>query len=570
MALPRLGQYQLALQHPATAFADPELRSATVETTPMGLPRVISGGFALTYHLTNGRHQWAVRCFHREASELGRRYQAISRMIAGAGAGPFVPVEYLDQGVTVEGAWYPITKMPWLRASPLNRYVETHLDTGAIEKLARGFRTLVERLNALGVAHGDLQHGNILVDAFGNLKLVDYDGMYVPALAGMAANESGHLNYQHPLRAGQFDPLLDRFSAAVILTALRALAANPALWHRYSNGENLLFRRADFDGPDRSPLFAELHSLPPVAPLAERLAALCRMDYASLPPLTQFADGPLSQRPAATNPFPVPAARSQFEVIDAADRERLLHHEGDVVTVVGRIAAARQRWSRQRRPYVVVNVGPDKSNGLTLQLWSQALNFFMPAGQVIAAYNGHWVRATGLVAITHRRDTARTPRPQIVINLPSDVQLVSEDEAAALLATDGAIPWYRVNQRRRPAADRPVTAQAAATLNRLYNRPPPADRVPVSPKKAPASSKKPAARTAAAKPARRARTRKQPRGAAEWWRAFLGGSSGRNGAASAQTLTALGRSGMSQVVKLTLAFSALATLATLLMLRLLT
>jgi hypothetical protein len=48
MAMPRLGQYQLALQHPATAFADAELKKAAVEMTPMGLPRVISGGFALT------------------------------------------------------------------------------------------------------------------------------------------------------------------------------------------------------------------------------------------------------------------------------------------------------------------------------------------------------------------------------------------------------------------------------------------------------------------------------------------------------------------------------------------
>ena len=78
MALPRLGQYQTALQHPETAFRDPELKAATIETTPLGLPRVISGGFALTYHLKYGRKEWAVRCFHREASELHRRYAAIT------------------------------------------------------------------------------------------------------------------------------------------------------------------------------------------------------------------------------------------------------------------------------------------------------------------------------------------------------------------------------------------------------------------------------------------------------------------------------------------------------------
>src|SRR5215216_2487014 len=279
MTLPRLGQYQLALQHPATAFDDAELKAASVETTPMGLPRVISGGFALTYHLKHGRKEWAVRCFHREASELGRRYRAIAEMIATAPTGPFVPAQYLARGVQVEGGWYPITKMPWLAAAPLSRFVEANLDRRTLARLAQQFRALVDRLALLGVAHGDLQHGNILVDPQGALKLVDYDGMFVPALAGLASNESGHVNYQHPGRNGQFDASLDRFSAAVIYTALSALAEEPALWPRYANGENLLFRRADFDDPAASPVFADLLALAPVRPLAERLQALCRAEY---------------------------------------------------------------------------------------------------------------------------------------------------------------------------------------------------------------------------------------------------------------------------------------------------
>ena len=563
MALPRLGQYQLALQHPGTAFADPELKAATVETTPMGLPRVISGGFALTYHLKNGRKEWAVRCFHREASELGRRYAAISGMIAAAPPGPFVQAEYFDKGVQVEGAWYPITKMPWLAAVPLNRYIETNLDKKTLGKLAQQFRALVDRLGTAGVAHGDLQHGNILVDAFGNLKLVDYDGMYVPALAGMGANETGHVNYQHPQRANQLDATLDRFSAAVIYTALSALAADPALWSRHNNGENLLFKRADFDDPQGSALFGELRALPSVAPLAERLQALCRADYDSLPTLKEFAEGKFSTPPRAAAPAVAPLVRNQFDVIDAADTERLLRHEGDVVTVVGQIRAARQRWSRQRRPYVVVNVGPDRTNGLTLELWSQALNFFMPAGQVITAYDGRWLRATGLISVTYRRDAARTPRPQMVINLPSDIHLISEDEAQDLLNTRGAVPWYRANRRPRAVPQRPVSAQAAATLNRLYG-PAPADSVPPEP-----PTKGRTRKSAAKRPAKRApRTQKQPQSqtqdGAEWWRSFLPRPS-PSGTASASALAAFGRDVLSRLVKVTLAAMTLGLLTTVLL-----
>ncbi|MGE0539964.1 MAG: hypothetical protein AB7R89_07275 [Dehalococcoidia bacterium] len=563
MPLPRLGQYQLALQHPATAFADPDLRAATVETTPMGLPRVISGGFALTYHLKNGRHEWAVRCFHREASELGRRYQAISSMIVGSQPGPFVTAAYIDRGVQVDGVWYPVTKMPWLQAVPINRYIETNLDRHSLSRLVQRFRTLAERLDALGVAHGDLQHGNILVDPFGNLTLVDYDGMFVPALGGLPSNESGHVNYQHPRRGAQFDHLLDRFAVAVIYTSLSGLAADPALWHRYSNGENLLFKRADFDDPGHSPLFTDLHSIATVAPLAGRLAALCRSDYATLPMLDEFIEGPPRVTPKAAPSVPAPSVRSQFDVIDARDTERLLHHEGDIVTVVGRITATRQRWSRQRRPYVVVNVSSDKTNGLTLELWSQALNFFMPAGQVITAYTGTCVRATGLIAISHRRDAARTPRPVMTISLPSDIHVISEDEAVAALNTREAVPWYRVNRRPRPAPPQPVSGQAAATLNRLYGIPPP-DRIPraMPSKKRPKRQVKQPSTEGTSPSVKRANG---PTAEVDtWWRALLP-ENVRSRAARARSLTAA----VAQLLKTTIALVAFEMMALLLVIRLL-
>jgi hypothetical protein len=50
------------------------------------------------------------------------------------------------------------------------------------------------------LAHGDLQHGNIMIAESG-VELVDYDGMFVPAFAGTAATEGGVPSYQHPNRS---------------------------------------------------------------------------------------------------------------------------------------------------------------------------------------------------------------------------------------------------------------------------------------------------------------------------------------------------------------------------------
>jgi WD40 repeat protein len=289
MRLPDLVAYQTAVQHPATAFADADLRAATVTTNRLGLPRVAAGNFALTYQLCTGGRRWAVRCFHRDAADRARRYAAISQALASLGEGPLVTIAYLPVGVSVEHHWYPVTKMPWLDGRPLNRAVEARLDSPAeLARLERRFIALTARLRQLGLAHGDLQHGNILVDRSGDLKLVDYDGMYVPALQGLPASESGDPNYQHPGRRDQFDAELDRFAALVIVTALRVLAQVPDLWRTYNTDDNLLFRRADFVAPETSRLFRELSSRAGTRELAERFARVCQDDCDRVPLLVDF------------------------------------------------------------------------------------------------------------------------------------------------------------------------------------------------------------------------------------------------------------------------------------------
>src|SRR5204863_3447178 len=93
------------------------------------------------------------------------------------------------------------------------------------------------------IAHGDLQHGNVLI-ARGDFKLIDYDGMFVPALAGRASHEVGHRNYQHPGRTeSDFGIQLDNFSGWMIYLTLVALSIEPGLWSRFGQGdEHILFK----------------------------------------------------------------------------------------------------------------------------------------------------------------------------------------------------------------------------------------------------------------------------------------------------------------------------------------
>src|SRR5438045_3227891 len=106
--------------------------------------------------------------------------------------------------------------MEWVDGLNLNYFIEDNLgQPGAMNRMADRFCTLIENLKSNGIAHGDLQHGNILI-VDGDYKLVDYDGMYVSALRGFGSNELGHRNYQHPARTrDDFGDYLDNFSAWV-------------------------------------------------------------------------------------------------------------------------------------------------------------------------------------------------------------------------------------------------------------------------------------------------------------------------------------------------------------------
>jgi len=282
---------------------------------------VSSGGFALSFYLqAPDGEQWVVRCFKADSPDRRTRYDAISRFLNAHPDPLLLDVDYYDQGILVNGAWYPVVRMPLVRGVTLYRYIEHELRQGrSIAHLSLKFRAAVRRLEQLGIAHGDLQHGNIMVQA-GQLVLVDYDGMYVPELRGWPPAEIGSAAYQHPLRADQFDPTLDRFSAIVIDLALQALTVRPDWWAKYNTGENLLFRRADFLEPQASPLLAELEQIPHLRAPARDLRAICQAPFEATPRL-ENAVPPLSP-PASSSPvlWSAPSAGQADDIDEQLDR----------------------------------------------------------------------------------------------------------------------------------------------------------------------------------------------------------------------------------------------------------
>src|SRR5262245_13316761 len=152
---PSPDKYSEAVQHPATAFTDPDLRRGTVAVNTLGLPIALGGGFALTYRVTTAGREYAVRCFYKKTDSLEQRYSAISAALSGLSGGPFVGFEFQAQGVLVGGIHFPIVKMRWAEGPTLGVHLETiYRDRDAVGAFAQEVNRLQTFLAEQGIAHG--------------------------------------------------------------------------------------------------------------------------------------------------------------------------------------------------------------------------------------------------------------------------------------------------------------------------------------------------------------------------------------------------------------------------------
>ncbi|MBL9116994.1 MAG: hypothetical protein JNJ83_18450 [Verrucomicrobiaceae bacterium] len=266
MSLPQSAEYDEAIQNSRSAFIDPELRGATNDGPLfMGVPGgpVASGNFAIVYRFRTGTRRLAVKCFTREKTDQQTRYQLIHEHLAAQKLAWTIDFTFIKEGIRVKGKTYPIVKMEWIEnAKTLLSHINDAVSAKQpIDSICDQFYRMTSDLRRHSIAHGDLQHANLIISD-GKLLLIDYDGMCVPKTAGLKSEEDGLPDYQHPRRhGGTLQSSMDHFSTLVIWTSLHALTIDPTLWKRWvRDDERLLFCREDFMRPDDSPLIRELLS----------------------------------------------------------------------------------------------------------------------------------------------------------------------------------------------------------------------------------------------------------------------------------------------------------------------
>ena len=280
MRWPSFADYEFAVK---SAFAysvfDPKFKG--------GQPgKGMSGGFSRVYPVKVGSNTFAMRCWVKDVGDAKSRYQKISEYLAQANLPYFVDFEYVPEGILVNGVKYPITRMEWANGLPLRAFIAQNLQNADVFRtVATEFQKMVAALHVHDISHGDLQDGNILLNRNGaqvDIKLIDYDSVFVPALRGYPdSGIVGLPEYQHPQRiagGGQTGEKVDYFSELVIYLSFLSLAEKPELWNRFkdSTGDGLLFSSADFKNPNTSGVFGELGKLSPeVQALAATLKDFC-------------------------------------------------------------------------------------------------------------------------------------------------------------------------------------------------------------------------------------------------------------------------------------------------------
>ena len=252
MTYPLISEYVEAVRNAEDNFD--KLRNLRPVTDDNGNPVMTSGNFAVVFKMRDEKNDklYAVKCFLKDQPNRAENYRMIAEELEFVSSSFLTKFQYLDNELFVDsanadGEEFPILLMDWVEGTNLDQYIRQHLrDSYQLHLLAYQFSRLALWLMPQPFAHGDLKPDNIMVREDGTMVLIDYDGMFVPAMKGQK-EEMGSPDFRHPARTEEtFNEHIDDFSLASILLSLRVIAEEPALLEKYGAADRLLFSEKDY------------------------------------------------------------------------------------------------------------------------------------------------------------------------------------------------------------------------------------------------------------------------------------------------------------------------------------
>lgn len=273
MSFPSIGEYnQTIISKNGRCLRElSEAVFVPVRTSPIKVYAFGSGANAVVFKANYHNRTYGFRCFLNNDSDRVTRAKSISKYLENVNASWKIDYRFLENEIIVQGKSYPLIQMSWSSGKDLNTWIGHNLnETEKLNQLQKKIVELSKSLEENYIGHGDIQCGNLLVEEIGSiltLKLIDYDGMYIPSFSHLNAIENGRAEFQHPSRnLIHFRPTIDRFSFLVIITAIELIKHDQSLWQSplqngFNSLDNLLFSAKDFKNIQSSELFRRARNL---------------------------------------------------------------------------------------------------------------------------------------------------------------------------------------------------------------------------------------------------------------------------------------------------------------------
>ena len=267
MQYPLISQYVRAIQD-ASSNLD-KLAHLVPVLDNHGEPYRSSGAFAVVFKMKDEQTGkcYALKCFTEEQEGRAEAYRQIADELEFVDSSYITSVKYLDKEIFVDSSCeedeFPVLLMDWIDGETMETYIaENYQDNYAMAMLCYRFCKMAAWLRSQPFAHGDIKPDNIMVRPDGSLTLVDYDGMFVPAMKGQKSPTIGTKDFSHPLRTvDDFNETIDDFALASIALSLKAVSLKPSLLDEYGAADRLLFSAEDYRDLSKSKVLAALQEL---------------------------------------------------------------------------------------------------------------------------------------------------------------------------------------------------------------------------------------------------------------------------------------------------------------------
>ena len=267
MQYPLISEYVKAIQDAGDNLN--KLAYLTPVLDDHGEPFRSSGAFAVVFKMqdkSTGKY-YALKCFTEEQEGRADAYRQIADELDMVDSPYITSVKYMEKELFVdcqcEEDEFPVLLMDWVEGETMEAYIASNYhNQSAMSMLCYRFGKMAAWLRTQSFAHGDIKPDNIIVRPDGSLALVDYDGMFVPAMKGSKSPTIGTKDFSHPLRTmDDFDETIDDFSLASIALSLKAISMNFTLLDIYGASDRLLFSENDYRNPSNSKVISALQDL---------------------------------------------------------------------------------------------------------------------------------------------------------------------------------------------------------------------------------------------------------------------------------------------------------------------